>query len=157
MPRAPPPEPEPWSYVADRLPAAKALVGMLDAAVLTRLKLTIQAVDRRIIRLPAKGYGMMETQLSLGRVDALVKAGREAAYRYFERQADLASPAANDPLMSLTSPGAVQYIDDTARQQLAYVGMINYYNIDTQGGSYVGGSVSTGGDFTGRDDLGQQE
>ena len=69
---------------------------------------------------------------------------RQAAHRYFEHQADLASPTANDPLMSLTSPGAVQYIDDTARQQLAYVGMINYYNIDTQGGSYVGGSVITG-------------
>ena len=158
VPGAPPPEPEPWSYVADRLPSARALVGMLDAAVLTRLKLTIQAVDRRIIRLPVKGYGMMETQLSLGRVDALVKAGREAAYRYFEHQADLAHPAAVDPLMSLTSPGAVQYIDDTAQQQLAYVGMINYYNIDTQGGSYVGGSVITGGgDFTGRDDFGHQE
>ena len=83
---------------------------------------------------------------------------REAAHRYFERLADSASPTANDPLMSLTSPGAVQYIDDTARQQLAYVGMINYYNIDTQGGSYVGGSVITGGgDFTGPRDLGQQQ
>lgn len=111
----------------------------------------------RIIRLPAKGYGMMETQLSLGGGDALVKAGREAAHQYFERLADPANPAADDPLMSLSSPGAVQYIDDTARQQLAYVGMINYCNIDTQGGAYVAGSVITnGGDFTGRDNLTQQ-
>jgi hypothetical protein len=36
--------------------------------------------------------------------------------------------------------------------------MIDYYNIDTQGGSYVGGSVITGGGgFTGREHLGQQQ
>jgi hypothetical protein len=36
--------------------------------------------------------------------------------------------------------------------------MINYYNIDTQGESYVGGGVITSGSgFTGREDLGQQQ
>ena len=138
-----------------QLPFGVALNQMIDTFLLTRFKSTMRAVDNQIVRLPAKGYGMMELQLSLDRYAAVVDAARVTAARYFENcSSEPEQPDDDNVFTLLPSRNVIDYIDHNARQQLSYIGVLNYNVIDTHGGAYVGGNVETeGGNFTGRDTL----
>jgi hypothetical protein len=48
-------------------------------------KKVIEAYERLVIRLPAKGYGTIEFGMSEERRNALVTAGRNAAAQFFNR------------------------------------------------------------------------
>jgi hypothetical protein len=48
-------------------------------------KSVIEASQRFVVRLPAKGYGTIEFGMSDQRKEALIAAGRRAAAEYFDR------------------------------------------------------------------------
>jgi predicted acylesterase/phospholipase RssA len=139
-----------WAAI-EQLPPAKALAHMVNAVLQTRNKLTIAAVERHIVHLPAKGYRMLEFQLTKDRFNALVQAGRAVTKRYFDQRPAATEQAQREPGVP-ASPSVIQYVNESAMQQLSSIGVVNhYYQIDTDGGAYVAGNVSTnGGDFIGR-------
>jgi predicted acylesterase/phospholipase RssA len=146
VPGAPPFVPHPTAAALGGLPAAAALLDILDAVARSTDKATVNAVEGHIARLPGKGYHMLEFAMSNERFNALIAAGRQAMRRYFARHQDTAlSPEA----LSRTA-SARQYIDDSATRQLSRI-IYNYY-INTEGGAYIEGNVDTsGGDVIGRD------
>lgn len=155
VPDAPVALPNNLGSAVEQLPPANSLTQVFKAILQSRKKLTIDAVEQHIIHLPAKGYQMLEFQLTSERFNALIEAGKTSTQRYFDQRdslmAETATQTGTDQLIS--SPSVIQYINDSAKQQLSYVGVVNnYYNVDTGGGAYVEGNVTTnGGDFVGRD------
>ncbi|NLF64191.1 MAG: hypothetical protein GX579_06265 [Chloroflexi bacterium] len=67
-----------------QLPALQRLKGLVDTATQAHDKMVIDAHSHLVCRLPAKGYGTTEFDMTPARRDALVAAGRAAAANYFD-------------------------------------------------------------------------
>jgi predicted acylesterase/phospholipase RssA len=67
-----------------QLPALQRLKGLLDTATQAHDKMVIDAHSHFVCRLPAKGYGTTEFDMTPERRDALVAAGRAAAANHFD-------------------------------------------------------------------------
>lgn len=153
VPGAPPPIDDARWAAMGRLPPVDSIRRLYDAVLQVRDKLTIEAIDQHIVRLPAKGYQMLEFDLPTARFDALVLAGKKALQRYFAQQATRPSQGGMDGSQA-TPQSMLQFINGNAQQQLFHMGVVNNYHIHTGGGSYIDGNVDTnGGTFTGRDSL----
>lgn len=61
------------------------ITNLVNTMMQARDKSVIEAFERFVIRLPAKGYGTVEFGMSDERRDALVEAGRQATLAYLER------------------------------------------------------------------------
>ena len=81
VPKSPPPpaHPELFGRTVERS------VRMIDTATGTWDDAAVQRFRDEICRLPAKGYGVLEFGMDLGRLEALLQAAREAMRAYFER------------------------------------------------------------------------
>jgi NTE family protein len=145
FPGAPPLDMDKNINALRQLPTISSVLRTIDSVVTTRSKMTINAVEQHIVRLPTRGYQMLEFKMSRARFDALVTAGRKAMQRYFAEK--MPALLSGDPLVNGTS--ALAYINDSATQQLSQI--IYHYHINTGGGPYIEGNVQAGGDFIGRD------
>jgi predicted acylesterase/phospholipase RssA len=67
-----------------QLPALQRLKGLVDTATQAHDKMVIDAHSHFVCRLPAKGYGTTEFDMTAARRDALVAAGRAAAASHFD-------------------------------------------------------------------------
>jgi predicted acylesterase/phospholipase RssA len=143
VPEAPPLEVDANLTALGRLPAIFSLLRTVDAVVKTRSKMTIHSVEQHIVRLPTRGYGMLEFNMSKARFEALVAAGRKAMQRYFDET--MPALLSDDPLIN--GANAIGFINDSATQQISQI----IYNINTGGGAYIEGNVHAGGNFIGRD------
>jgi len=78
-------------------PAAKFDIGelrtvqrisnLLDTTLSAHDKMTIEALEKFVVHLPAQGFGTTEFEMTDARRELLVNAGREAMQAYFERAA----------------------------------------------------------------------
>jgi predicted acylesterase/phospholipase RssA len=66
------------------LRTARRLKGLLDTVTSARDKSVIATNERRVVRLPARGYGTTEFNMAEGRRKALVEAGRMATQAFLE-------------------------------------------------------------------------
>lgn len=66
-----------------QLPPAARIRGLIDTATQAHDKLVIDAFEQFVCRLPARGYGTTEFDMSDERRDALVAAGERAVAGYF--------------------------------------------------------------------------
>jgi len=65
---------------------------LLNTATLAHDKAVIEAFENMVVRLPAKGYGTTEFDMSVARQQALLAAGRREMQRYFAQHPPLALP-----------------------------------------------------------------
>ena len=65
---------------------------LLNTATLAHDKAVIEAFEKMVVRLPAKGYGTTEFDMSVARQQALLAAGRREMQRYFAEHPPLALP-----------------------------------------------------------------
>jgi NTE family protein len=68
-----------------RLQTVQRLMKLINTMTQAHDKKVIEAYERLVIRLPAKGYGTIEFGMSEERRKALVSAGRNAAAQFFNR------------------------------------------------------------------------
>ena len=66
-----------------RLKTVHRITRLVDTMTDAHDKLAILAHENQVCRLPAKGYGTTEFEMSQQRLDALVEAGRQAMRNYF--------------------------------------------------------------------------
>lgn len=88
-----------------RLRTVQRIQNLMNTLLSAHDKVVMDAFENLVIRLPAKGYGTIEFDMSEARRNALVDAGRTAAAAYFARQSAaapdgvmMAAPAPPDPL-----------------------------------------------------------
>jgi predicted acylesterase/phospholipase RssA len=70
------------------LRTARRLKGLLDTVTSARDKSVIATNERRVVRLPAKGYGTTEFNMTEARRKALVEAGRAVTQAFLDRPGD---------------------------------------------------------------------
>ena len=75
------------------LKPVRRILGLVNAMSQAHDKMVIEAFERFVIRLPAKGYGTTEFDMTVERREALVAAGQQTAQTYFAaREAELLNP-----------------------------------------------------------------
>lgn len=67
------------------LRTVQRLLGIIDTATSARDKMVIEAFEHQVVRLPARGYGTTEFDMTEERRDLLIQAGREAMITYLAR------------------------------------------------------------------------
>jgi predicted acylesterase/phospholipase RssA len=73
------------SFSLGELRTVQRLSNLVNTATSARDKSVIEAVEELVVRLPAKGYGTTEFDMSDERRELLVEAGRQAMQAYFDR------------------------------------------------------------------------
>jgi len=68
------------------LPPVERIIGLIDTATKAHDKMVIEAFQQFVCRLPAKGYGTTEFDMSDHRRDMLITAGKNAMADYFRTQ-----------------------------------------------------------------------
>jgi predicted acylesterase/phospholipase RssA len=68
-----------------QLQTVRRLKNLLDTVTIAHDKMVIEASERFVIRLPAKGYGATEYGMSDERRNAVIAAARDATERYFKK------------------------------------------------------------------------
>lgn len=76
-----------------KLRTVSRISNLLNTMLQAHDKIVIETFERFVIRLPARGYGTVEFDMSDERRDALVRAGRQATQVYFNRLEAQAEPA----------------------------------------------------------------
>jgi len=71
----------------EQLETARRLMGLINTALSAHDKMVIDAYEKIVVHLPAKGYGTTEFNMSAERRDLLVAAGRQAMAEYFSQNA----------------------------------------------------------------------
>lgn len=69
----------------DELRTVQRIRSLVDTAISAHDKMVIEAFERLVVRLPARGYGTTEFDMSEARRNALVDAGRVAMRDYLQR------------------------------------------------------------------------
>jgi NTE family protein len=87
------------SLALGELPAVLRLRGLVDTVTQAHDKMVMEAYNHLVCRLPAKGYGTTEFDMTPERRDALVAAGRAAAAAHFDNPpgGPFAGPLAGSP------------------------------------------------------------
>lgn len=91
VPGAPPPVKK--ESLLNQLPVARLIAQMLGASSQARTSMLLEAVEALVVRLPAKGYDMEETDMSPARRDSLIAAGETAMHDYLVRREQVDSVA----------------------------------------------------------------
>jgi NTE family protein len=76
---------------------AQRLLALVDTMTQAHDKMVIDAFEHLVCRLPAQGYGTTEFDMSEGRQQALLAAGRQATAAYFDRMEEEEIAAATQP------------------------------------------------------------
>ncbi|MFQ5456429.1 MAG: patatin-like phospholipase family protein [Nitrospirota bacterium] len=71
---------------ARRLKTVKRIMRLVNTMTNAHDRLAIEAHEKEVCRLPAKGYGTTEFDMSDSRLQALIMAGKKAMKEYFDRQ-----------------------------------------------------------------------
>jgi NTE family protein len=82
---------DPSAFSLGELQTVKRIANLVNTATSARDKSVIDEFERLVVRLPAKGYGMTEFDMTDERRELLVDAGRQHMKAYFARSAQLAS------------------------------------------------------------------
>ncbi|MCK4898037.1 MAG: patatin-like phospholipase family protein, partial [Anaerolineales bacterium] len=85
VPGAPVPEPVEKDFDISQLRTVNRIKNLLNTMTQAHDKIVMDAFERFVIHLPAKGYGTIEFGMSDERREALVTAGRVATATYFDR------------------------------------------------------------------------
>ena len=85
VPNAPALKSIPKKFQIGKLRPVSRMADLVNTMMQARDKSVIEAFERFVIRLPAKGYGTIEFGMSNERRDALIAAGRQATFAYLER------------------------------------------------------------------------
>jgi NTE family protein len=83
LPNAQPLSPTPQQFDFTQLPTIQRLTRLVDTALSARDKMVIDSYSNLVARMPAKGYGTTEFDMTDQRRDTLVAAGRQAMQQYF--------------------------------------------------------------------------
>lgn len=83
VPEAPPPDAHDGGFHWGNLRTVQRLMALIETMTTAHDKEVMEAFDRVVVRLPAKGYGTLEFGMSPERRQALVAAGRQAMKGYF--------------------------------------------------------------------------
>lgn len=86
------------SFSLGELRTVQRLANLVNTATSARDKSVIEAVENLVVRLPAKGYGTTEFDMTDERRELLVAAGRQAMQGYFDQ--------AGEAVVSFGLPGA---------------------------------------------------
>jgi predicted acylesterase/phospholipase RssA len=86
VPGMEPPTPEPDELQLTTLPLTSRIMNLINTVTKAHDKMLIDAYEQFVCRLPAKGYGTMEFDMSDARRDALIEGGRQALDAYFQKQ-----------------------------------------------------------------------
>lgn len=84
------------------LRTAQRILGLINTMSQAHDKMVIEAFERFVVRLPAKGYGTTEFDMSVERREALVAAGQHTAQAYFTAQ----EAALLDPQLAFSGEAA---------------------------------------------------
>lgn len=68
------------------MPLTSRILGLINTVTQAHDKMLIDAFDQYVCRLPAKGYGTTEFDMTDERRDLLIAAGQAAVYAYFQKQ-----------------------------------------------------------------------
>lgn len=80
---APEPEASSGGFDFGSLQTVQRLRQLLNTATMAHDRAVIEAFERLVVRLPAKGYGTTEFDMTVERQQALLEAGRRTMLRYF--------------------------------------------------------------------------
>ena len=75
------------TFDLSQLQTIQRLSRLVDTALSARDKMVIDSYSDLVVRMPAKGYGTTEFDMTAQRRDALVAAGRQAMQQYFDEHA----------------------------------------------------------------------
>jgi predicted acylesterase/phospholipase RssA len=98
---APAPAAESAGVDVAQLQTVRRIHHLLNTAMTAHDKAVIEAFQKMVVRLPAKGYGTTEFDMSVARRQALVEAGAQEMQRYFAVHPPVAPPDDHVPLESL--------------------------------------------------------
>jgi NTE family protein len=92
---------------------------LLNTATMAHDKAVIEAFEEMVVRLPAKGYGTTEFNMSVARQQALLEAGRQAMQSYFAERPPTVAPDGGvsfdiglaDEATSIANQRAVKILD----------------------------------------------
>ncbi len=77
----------PGSFRLSELRTVQRLAGLMNTALTAHDKMVIDAFERLVARMPARGFGTTEFDMSDEKRECLVRAGRSALTDYFARRA----------------------------------------------------------------------
>lgn len=102
----------PGSFRLSELRAVQRLTGLMNTALTAHDKMVIDAFERLVARMPARGFGTTEFDMSDEKRECLVRAGRESLRDYFERRAR--DGVSFDPVESQVFQRALEKADQRA-------------------------------------------
>ena len=76
--------PQPTGFDLTKLQTVQRLQNLVNTATSAHDKMTVEAFEKLVVHLPAKGYGTTEFDMPDAKRNLLVNAGREAMKAYFE-------------------------------------------------------------------------
>ncbi len=88
-----------------KLQTVQRIRQLVDTTTSAHDRAVIEAFEEMVVRLPAKGYGTTEFDMSVAKREALIEAGRETTRRYFEKHPPVARPD-GDVSFGIPSTGA---------------------------------------------------
>lgn len=101
-----------------KLRTVQRIHGLLNTATLAHDRAIIEAFEHMVVRLPAKGYGTTEFDMTPARQQALLEAGRSEMRRYFAQHppmppvGDVLSDAMTpDPATTIANRRAIKILD----------------------------------------------
>jgi predicted acylesterase/phospholipase RssA len=112
-------EPEKQTVSIGKLRTVRRISNLVNTMMQAHDKAVIDAFEGLVVRLPSKGYGTIEFDMSEARRNALVNAGHEATASYFDR---LASMPPSDIIVGVDAPdrdGLVSTADRIAHRILS--------------------------------------
>lgn len=86
VPGIEPPASEPDRLSLATLPMTSRIMNLINTVTKAHDKMLIDAYEQFVCRLPAKGYGTMEFDMTDDRRNALIEGGRQAVEAYFQHQ-----------------------------------------------------------------------
>lgn len=102
----------PGSFRLSELRTVQRLTGLMNTALTAHDKMVIDAFERLVARMPARGFGTTEFDMNDAKRECLVRAGRSAMTAYFEARAR--DTVSFDPIESEVFQRAVDKADEQA-------------------------------------------
>lgn len=96
------------------MPLTSRILGLINTVTQAHDKMLIDAFDQYVCRLPAKGYGTTEFDMTDERRDLLIAAGQAAVYAYFQKQ----EARAEEPVDEHETERALNQADHMAARTL---------------------------------------
>jgi NTE family protein len=103
-----------------KLPTVQRIHQLINTTTSAHDKAVIEAFERMVVRLPAKGYGTTEFDMSVARQQALVEAGRQQMRRFFDEHPTAARPAGDVPFGIPSTDAATSIANRRALKMLEW-------------------------------------